>query len=177
MVSELLDRPVAEGLSSDDWHSTVTTAALSVEATLSAQSGNFWLRYVSPSSRSIVQIGGLPASLSSVFSEMTRLLHLDENWDSYGAPRPDPASVRRALELACEVMTESTPPPSVVPTSRGCVQLEWHTRGIDLEVEFSNGSQIHGLFEDLRSGESWEADLTFDMRKLNAAIASLSRRC
>lgn len=57
------------------------------------------------------------------------LLQLPENWDSYGAPRLDPAVVERARLFLSRV--------SVVPCSDGAVQLEWHTHGVDLAIEFT----------------------------------------
>lgn len=56
------------------------------------------------------------------------LRRLGANWDSYGAPPLDPATVDRARMFLKRV--------HVCPCVRGGVQLEWHTHGIDLEIEF-----------------------------------------
>lgn len=52
---------------------------------------------------------------------------LPQNWDSYGARPVDP----RAIALA-RIMTIR--PASIVPTSGGGIQLEWHEDGLHAEV-------------------------------------------
>jgi hypothetical protein len=47
-------------------------------------------------------------------------------------------------------------------------------RGVDLEVEFVSPSRVRGVFEDHRMGGDWEADLSFDLKRLNEAIGRLS---
>ena len=56
------------------------------------------------------------------------------------------------------------------------MQIEWHTRGVDLEIEFETPFLIRGSFEDHRTGQSWEKDLSFDQNALVQAIAVLSQR-
>ncbi len=104
------------------------------------------------------------------------LLQLPDNWDQHGAMRVKPAIVQAAMTLLNAIMLDDTPAPSVVPTVRGGVQLEWHTRGIDLEIEFLSPSHVQGLFDDQREGISWEKDLASDIASLHDAIASLSRQ-
>jgi hypothetical protein len=104
------------------------------------------------------------------------LLQLPDNWDKQGAVRVKPAIVQAAMTLLNGIMLDDTPAPSVVPTVRGGIQLEWHTRGIDLEVEFLTPSRIQGLFEDQREGVSWEKELSSDLAPLREAIANLSGR-
>jgi hypothetical protein len=84
--------------------------------------------------------------------------------------------VAQALELVFKTLRDDSPAPSVVPTSSGGLQLEWHTGGIDLEVEFVSTSRIWGLFEDRVTGEKWEKDLTFDSQPLMKVISTLSER-
>lgn len=104
------------------------------------------------------------------------LLQLGPGWDSYGAPPVDPRCAVAALELANSTFLRDTPAPSVVPTSRGGLQFEWHMRGVDLEVEFLSATHVCGFFDDQITGTSWEKDLTFDLRSLVGAISTLSQR-
>jgi len=73
-------------------------------------------------------------------------------------------------------MRDHTPAPSLVPTVRGGVQLEWHLRDIDLEVEVLSGSQVAGYYKDHRTSSSWEDDLSVNLSPLVKAIGELSRR-
>jgi hypothetical protein len=103
------------------------------------------------------------------------LLQLPDNWDQHGAMRVKPAIVQAAMTLLNGIMLDDTPAPSVVPTVRGGIQLEWHTRGIDLEIEFLSPNHVQGLFEDQRESVSWEEDLASNIAPLHDAIARLSR--
>jgi hypothetical protein len=104
------------------------------------------------------------------------ILALGGNWDSYGANPVDPHTAAAVVGLCLETMRSDSPAPSVVPTSRGGIQLEWHTRGVDLEVEIASPGSIHGYFEDHREKSSWEGELTFNLRPLYDALAKLSLR-
>ncbi len=64
--------------------------------------------------------------------------------------------------------------PFVVPTSGGGIQFEWHTRGIDLEVEVVQPGRIVALFADSRTGEEWEEE-TKDFSLLREALQKISR--
>lgn len=61
----------------------------------------------------------------------SELLALRDNWDSYGSRAIPHAAVDGALRLRAAVATE----PIMVPTNGGGVQLEWHNRGFDVELE------------------------------------------
>ena len=91
-----------------------------------------------------------PVWLKPVVKVMSELLNLPENWDSYGACRISPAATAFALQLLSETMQTDTPVPALVPTSGGGVQLEWHTRGIDLEVEIRSPGRLYVSYEDHR---------------------------
>lgn len=96
-------------------------------------------------------------------------------WDSYGAPPIDPSCIGAVLPLLSMIMRTDTPVPSLVPTSRGSIQVEWHTRGIDLEVEFLTPSRLEISFDDSRTGDSWDIVTTGNLRKLYEAVLMLSR--
>jgi hypothetical protein len=102
------------------------------------------------------------------------LLDLPENWDSYGARPINREIVLFALQLLCETMPTDTPAPTVIPTNRGGVQFEWHTRGIDLEIEIQSPERIYVSYEDQQSGNEWEAELTSDLTRLSDALLELS---
>jgi len=56
------------------------------------------------------------------------------------------------------------------------VQLEWHTRGVDLEVEALPDGRYNMAFEDDRTGASWEHESTADVEPVRAALSELVRR-
>ena len=81
---------------------------------------------------------------------------LRENWDSYGA-RPIKAAVAVAtIDLILNVLGSNLPPPTVVPTVRGTIQLEWHRGEEDLEIEVESAGCVRVVFEDHRTGDKLE---------------------
>jgi len=103
-------------------------------------------------------------------------LRLPENWDRDGALAVDARAAKAALELLGMTARPDTTAPSIVPTDEGGVQLEWHTRGIDLEVEVAPSGRVHGFFADSADDTEWEADLTCDVTPLVMALSLLWRR-
>lgn len=116
-----------------------------------------------------------PWWLDHVLERLVGLLELPHNWDSYGASTVGREEVERALGILASTMTEGTPIPSIVPTSRGSVQLEWHLGGVDLEVESLEEETVAVSFEDLRSGEEWESELAIDSPELKNAIEQVRK--
>ena len=174
-----LNRPRrAERLSDPDSHPANTTTTLPMWATLSAGTPGYReLRYPFAWGDFVVTVVGEPRPwLTPMMQAFGALLELRTGWDAYGSPPIQSAYIESALAVIFAVMRDDTPAPSVVPTSRGGVQIEWHTRGVDLEIEFETPFLIRGSFEDHRTRQSWEKDLSFDQNALVQAIAVLSQR-
>jgi hypothetical protein len=75
------------------------------------------------------------------------------------------------------VINQNIPKPSIVPTSDGNVQLEWHTRGIDLEVEIKSNNKMYLSFEDGKDNETIEDEFDLsDATLFFNAISKLSKR-
>jgi hypothetical protein len=68
--------------------------------------------------------GKPPACVEPTLRSLDRLLHLAPNWDSYGGRPIAHSSVWATLQLLTEILHDDTPPPAIVPTSRGGVQIE-----------------------------------------------------
>lgn len=108
-------------------------------------------------------------------ASINSLLTLEEDWDSYGASPVKLEFASTAIDLLQSVMHPNTPPPAIVPTAIGGIQIEWHTNGMDLEIEVESTSRINVWFDDSRSDVTWEAEFTSDLQRLTSAIAMLSR--
>ncbi len=105
---------------------------------------------------------------------LNSLLELPPNWDSYGAAAIDPRCTAYALELLGSTMRDHSPAPAVVPTSRGGVQLEWHMRGLDLEIEVCSPGVSHVLYENRQTGTKWEGEVAADVSELRELVSKLS---
>ncbi len=123
----------------------------------------------------------LPAWFSEVISRCNHLLSLPENWDTYGAKKININAVTNMVDILSKIMNSDMPMPSVVPTNTGNVQLEWHAKGIDLEIEVDSNKYVEVFFEDQNKVlDSWEDEFKFNPlnipRHLNMVIEELSRR-
>jgi hypothetical protein len=118
-----------------------------------------------------------PSWLDAVHAELQELLIYPKGWDSYGAAPVSRTIAASAYNLLQQTAAARMPKPSVVPTSKGAVQIEWHTRGIDLEVCVLDPARLSVSFEDARYPEhSWEKELTFDVTPLKDAMLNLLSR-
>ncbi|MBK6688775.1 MAG: hypothetical protein IPG45_30160 [Deltaproteobacteria bacterium] len=95
-----------------------------------------------------------------VVESCLRLLGLRPGWDSYGAESPRPDLVEAALQLLVRMLKQDVPAPTVVPTNRGGLQLEWHLPTRDLEVEVVAHDRFNVIFEDQATGESSDGQFT-----------------
>ena len=83
---------------------------------------------------------------------LNRFARLESNWDGYGAAPINPAVIREARELIATIADHIAEAPTIVPTSRGAIQLEWHRASRCLELEFESQAKIHYLKWDPTAG-------------------------
>jgi hypothetical protein len=119
--------------------------------------------------------GEPPAWVQATLQTLGHLLTLPQDWDSYGGRPVDPGCVWAAWQLLLVLMREDLPAPSIVPTSRGGVQIEWHVKGIDLEIEVVTPRQFQASFEDAVTEEGWEKAITDVAQELAPWVARLAR--
>jgi hypothetical protein len=114
---------------------------------------------------------------SEVLGSVLRLAKLPRNWDSYGAKTIAYDTALFAMLVLDSIMQTETPIPSVVPTSAGGIQFEWHEHDIDLEIEVIAPNRCEYWFADLR-GQLPEssAPLENDFHALARPISVLTSR-
>jgi hypothetical protein len=99
--------------------------------------------------RIIVKVEGrMPSWLETAKRDINGLLRLGGNWDSYQARRINPESAAAAIRFLGLVMQENTLLPFIVPMSSGDIQLEWHSSGVDIEVEVTQDGPTNLSIED-----------------------------
>jgi len=114
-----------------------------------------------------------PAWLDAVARKCASFVDLENNWDSYGG-RPVHESVAQATsELLLKLARASSPAPTVVPTARGGIQLEWHTASVELEIDIASPGRLSAIFENRATGEEWEREFQSDLSQLVNAIGQL----
>jgi hypothetical protein len=112
-----------------------------------------------------------------VLDRIERLLKLRQGWDSYAAVPIAHDAGMFALVVLNNVMGPRTPTPTIVPTSTGGLQLEWHEKGIDLEVRVLGPYRCDFVVEDSRGEiESSEDALSDDFSVLVGPLEALTAR-
>lgn len=109
-----------------------------------------------------------------LLTRISELGDLEENWDSYGARPVRPECAVMAVRFLLSYVDRDTPAPSVVPTNRGGIQLEWHRAGADLEIQIESPGRMEVFFEDERAGQE-EFTLTSNLERLVPLLKRLSR--
>jgi hypothetical protein len=117
-----------------------------------------------------------PRWFDPTLDDLEEVLRLPPNWNCYRARPVDAQAAVAAIELLLAIMPESLSKPTIVPTARGSVQLEWHARGIDLEIDVLANGQCVVFFEDEHTGESWEREASEAASLVRPVLAVLARR-
>jgi hypothetical protein len=115
----------------------------------------------------------VPAWLEPTAQSLLALLRLPQDWDGYGAVQIQEQIAQKALMVLVEVMENDALAPSVVPLSDGGIQVEWHRRGRNIEIEFP-ASEEPGFYyyEDGSEMES-EGQVSRNYNRIHAYIANL----
>jgi len=86
--------------------------------------------------------------LLPMLEKICELGTLPPNWNSYRSKAISTDAAVASISILLNLLRPSDPPPSIVPTSRGGILLEWHENGIDLEVDVRSSSQVHLAYND-----------------------------
>ncbi|MGP0071796.1 MAG: hypothetical protein ACLPWF_07675 [Bryobacteraceae bacterium] len=114
-----------------------------------------------------------PTFLKSV-EAVADLLSLPPGWNSYSAKPIDHENARQAIRLLAEFLKPSMLPPSVVPTVRGGIQLEWHTRGVNVETYIESPNAVSFFAEEAGTGKSSDVPLSGHEHELSSWLERLS---
>jgi hypothetical protein len=172
-MSDVATSRPREWLTGEQWFEMSFPSVFRVTNTIL---GNEVAEYETRESTPRVQVNAwtVASHIESVVKRIQDLAQLPENWDSYGGRTISAVSVFSALQFVGTTVGPSTPHPSVVPTSEGGLQLEWHRAGVDLEVEFLPSGARSVYFFDSASNESWERELGPATRDVDEVIAKLA---
>lgn len=115
----------------------------------------------------------VPAWLMPTVQSFLYLLQLPRNWDGYGAMEIQEQIAQKALTVLVEVMENDAPAPSVVPLDDGGIQVEWHRRGRNLEIEFPAGEAPGFYYYEDGSELESEGQVSRSYDRIQAYIANL----
>ena len=101
---------------------------------------------------------------------MANVLRMADNWTS-GGKRIQMAAVVSMLTILAEILDDRTPPPGVVPTWSGGVQVEWHRNSVDFEIEADPQGGIEYFFKGPdEEREGWARDDLSQLAKYVQAV-------
>lgn len=131
---------------------------------------NSWHTSVAPST----DIAG-PAWKDKCESQLAEIRSLEVGWDGFNAAPIREDAIEFALEVLASIMLRNTPAPHFTPMSHSGLMLEWHTKGIDLEIEIEKPGSMWVSFEDSRNGEDdYEGPVTSNLGRLQGWIERIS---
>ncbi len=140
----------------------VTTTAKRKPETVGHSYEKFWQEYKSRTDRKI------ESEITPLLKEFTQY---PTGWDSYDAPPLSTDTANFALSVLNSIMKSQTPLPQVAPSSAGGIQLEWHEKGVDLELHITAPYECDVWFRD-------SADPNFvpvEIKLTDADFSSLNR--
>jgi hypothetical protein len=119
-----------------------------------------------------------PSWLHSVKAQIEECATFKVGWDSYAAKPISSIACAAAYRIVRELAARETPVPSVVPTSDGYLQFEWHINGVDLEIRVLSTTKIEVSFEDARNElpPMEDSEFRYDFRDVKKAIDLLAAR-
>ena len=94
-----------------------------------------------------------------------------DGWTS-GGKRTEREAVAAVLDLLLVILDDHTPPPSVVPTWGGGVQVEWHRNGVDFEIESDPDGVVEYYFKG--SNEEREGRIGDDFGQLARYVQAIT---
>ena len=113
--------------------------------------------------------------LESTTRAVNRLPWLETNLPD-GRVVPKPEAAANLLWLLLNILEDSTvDPTAIIPTSRGGVAAEWHTGGIDLEIEGDPDGTVEYNFTAPDTDE-YEGPLDADLSQLKRHVGMLPKR-
>jgi hypothetical protein len=116
--------------------------------------------------------GRPPEWLILTIKRCAPLLLLPFDWDHESAPPIDRLAIRNAVETLGTFMDDRSSAPQWVPSPNGGVQLVWHEKGIDLEIEFEpDAPEGYAVFADHQDGVEWDGPIGAEHKQLRALFA------
>jgi len=108
--------------------------------------------------------------LTTTRGQLLELLQLPRGWDGYGGVPVMERVAEYAIRVLSQVLERGAPHPTLVPTSDGGLNLEWHAPDADLVIAIEPNEPVLAFFDDRTSGTTWERELSSAVAGLDSAI-------
>lgn len=108
--------------------------------------------------------------------ELRSLLMLKSGWDGYEGSPISGRAIERASEVLQVIAKSEAPPPAIVPTSSGGIQIEWYRSNIELQIEIEpSNERLQIAYRNLETGAWWRGPFGDEPDPLEKVLWRLSR--
>ena len=90
---------------------------------------------------------------------------LEFGWDGYDGIPATSETANLAMRIIDKLIKPNVPKPGIVPVCDGAIQLEWHVKNYEFEIEIVNPTKVEVLFVDSKFDEVHEFCLSFADKK------------
>jgi hypothetical protein len=98
----------------------------------------------------------------AIVKQLEKIVRLQSNWDGYGAEPIPYATTVFCLSVVERLSRNDTPPPALVPSADGGIQLEWHNGDMHIELLISEPLKAFGWASIQGTDDDREADFRQD---------------
>lgn len=114
--------------------------------------------------------------LEPVLSRFREIVDLPAGWAEDDSPIPTAELVVECLQQLLMFMPHHAHPPFVLPLYNGGIQLEWHSGGWDIDVEFTPGAAAEYSGEEHLTGKTINGLICDHRQPLTDAVKVLTER-
>lgn len=109
----------------------------------------------------------------SLEERLNELTALSRGWDGYFGRPVSFSTASFAANILEKICDEKVPSPSLVPGSDGSLQIEWHCKGYDIEIDVISPGQVVAYRRDCETGHEEERELRLNFALLVSWIDSM----
>jgi hypothetical protein len=97
---------------------------------------------------------------------LIELIRLPVGWDGHRGRPLAKLTAEFTCSLLARIMGPGVPLPAMMPASYGGLQLEWHRKGWDVEIEVMGPNHVQAYARDIHTGDERELSVTTDFSGL-----------
>lgn len=98
-------------------------------------------------------LGSKLRQIDPILVKLGSIAGLADGWNSHGAMAIRNENLAAAVQVLLSCLPEGASLPQVVPTTRGGLQLEWHTEDAEVEIYITSPSNISFFASDRKRQE------------------------
>lgn len=119
---------------------------------------------------------GVSAWVESTQRQLEEVQKLNDGWDGYRAGPIRRDVICFAEAVLNQIMRPQTPAPHIAPMASSGLMMEWHTNGIDLEIEIEEPGSLWASFEDDETKQEKEHSLASNLAVLQTLLDTITTR-